>query len=659
MDNYYEILKISPTSSVEEIKKAINKELRIWSTKTNSAKLEVRQQAERMVKCLDEAETIFTDSSKRAEYDRNLKGSPKQESHVDSSKFKGGEDLVPLAWKLLSEGNVADALYVATKATEQQGDNAEAWALLGQAKYQWGETEDAIYEYKRAIQIKPNEAYYYFDLGTIYESIERWEESLKQYQRASQIEPATSMYRAAVAGIFVRHGMYREGVDIMEQCVKEEPTNKSYKWLLALAYHEGMLNTWWKNPEDGLFYCISKEQADNAKAILDKIKTLDVDDNDMKKSIRETEELVRKMYERKFVGSWILVGIYSLFYVVPGVLWWFISRRTGYMINKDIYDLVEAGKMSDTVAGGEYGLYYSALPPGFKWAASLPRFVVWILMIILSPISFLYNAYNNYRDDTRIFVGLLAAMIIAVIGFSVGPKMLKGKFGGSGGYSQNQQGVTSYINKEITLRSGPGSKTGQVGKLAPNTQVAVIGSSNDSKGEQWSNIRVESGPLQGQVGYVKPKYLNGGGSAQAAVPAPAAPAVQANSAAPGTTQTSDTVPSEVKQEVTSFINDWIRVWEAGDIDGFIKYYESDFYSPYKKMNHSQWYEYKKGVFSRSSAVKVAINDMQFSTNQNDVVVTFKQKYDSSTFKDYGLKTMQLRKNDGKWGIVKEDFVVIK
>jgi len=531
MDNFYDILKISPTASAEEIKKAINKELRIWSTKTNSAKLEVRQQAERMVKCLDEAETLLLDSSKKSEYDRNLKSSPKQESHVDSSTYKdkGGEDLVPLAWRLLSEGNVADALFVATKATEQQGSNADAWALLGQAKYQWGETEDAIYEYKRAIQLKPNEAFYYFDLGTIYESIERWEEALKQYQRASQIEPATSMYRAAVAGIFVQHGMYREGVEILEQCVKEEPNNKSYQWLLAVAYHEGMLTSWWRHPEDGKYYCISKEQADDATAILNKIKALNIDDNDMKKSIRETEELVRKMYERKFVGSWILVGIYSLFYVVPGVLWWFISRRTGYMINKDNYDLVEAGKMSATVAGGEYGIYYSALPPGFKWAAGLPRFVVWILMIILSPISFLYNAYNNYRDDTRIFVGLLAAMIIAVVGFSVGPKMLKGKFGGSnGGYSQNQQGITSYINKEITLRSGPGSKTGQVGKLSPNTQVAIIGTSADSKGEQWSNIRVESGALQGRVGYVKPKYLNGAGTAQAAPAVQASQSPQAN-----------------------------------------------------------------------------------------------------------------------------------
>lgn len=64
----------------------------------------------------------------------------------------------------------------------------------------------------------------------------------------------------------------------------------------------------------------------------------------------------------------------------------------------------------------------------------------------------------------------------------------------------------------MTLRQKPGANKKQIGKLSVNTQFAVIGSGTDSKVDLWSKIRVESDPLQGRVGYVKPKYLNAGNS---------------------------------------------------------------------------------------------------------------------------------------------------
>lgn len=69
--------------------------------------------------------------------------------------------------------------------------------------------------------------------------------------------------------------------------------------------------------------------------------------------------------------------------------------------------------------------------------------------------------------------------------------------------------VNNYVNKEVNLRQGPDVKTPKIGILSINTNVAVIGSGTDSKGDLWKNIRVETGPLKGRIGYVKPTYLNG------------------------------------------------------------------------------------------------------------------------------------------------------
>jgi len=56
---YLQLLKISRGASEEDIRAAIIRELRLWTHRTNSHKLEVRQQAERMVAILEGAGGIL------------------------------------------------------------------------------------------------------------------------------------------------------------------------------------------------------------------------------------------------------------------------------------------------------------------------------------------------------------------------------------------------------------------------------------------------------------------------------------------------------------------------------------------------------------------------------------------------------------------------
>ena len=194
--NLYRVLNVPQTASVDELKKAINKELRLWSNRTNARQIERRQEAERMVKLLEQAEAILLDPAQRAAYDRQLMSAPTEQREVQEGDLSGKADLVQEARRLLIEGNIPDALYVAERATQSDGNNAEAWAVLAEARFRWGDTEDAIYEYKRAIKLRPNEAAYYFDFGSVLESANRPADALQQYQRAAQIDPGTTMYRA-------------------------------------------------------------------------------------------------------------------------------------------------------------------------------------------------------------------------------------------------------------------------------------------------------------------------------------------------------------------------------------------------------------------------------------------------------------------------------
>jgi DnaJ-class molecular chaperone len=155
MENYYKILNVQPTAKDTELKEAIHTALRRWSNRTNAPQMDRRQEAERMVKLLEEAETILLNPAKRTEYDRNLKNAPLSVPHENRGAVDSATNLIDEGRRLLAEGNIGDALYAATKATEREGGNPEAWALLGRARFRFGDVEDAIYEYKRAIKLKP------------------------------------------------------------------------------------------------------------------------------------------------------------------------------------------------------------------------------------------------------------------------------------------------------------------------------------------------------------------------------------------------------------------------------------------------------------------------------------------------------------------------
>jgi hypothetical protein len=219
------------------------------------------------------------------------------------------------------------------------------------------------------------------------------------------------MYRAAIGILYVNTKNFAEAIAILERCVEEEPNNESYRDALATAYVDGMISGWWLHGDK--YFCISEEQALEAKAILEKARALRVDDPEIKRNLEERGRMVDGLFKREFKGSWVMVVLLGLFWVVPGVLWWWVNRRQVFKIGRDIHDVVEQNK-ADTVVGGELGAYFSALPPGFKWMAyKCPRYVVWIAILMLSPFTFLYLVYDNYGP--KYLAGFAGAFVLLLV----------------------------------------------------------------------------------------------------------------------------------------------------------------------------------------------------------------------------------------------------
>ena len=345
--NLYRVLNVPQTASAEEVKKAIIQGSRLWSNRTNAPQIEKRQEAERMVKLIEEAETILLDPAKRAGYDRQLATAPSEEREVDESDLAERGDLVKEAWRLLSDGEVPDAMFVAEKATQKDGANPEAWAVLAQAKARWGDTEDAIYEFKKAIKLRPNEASYYFDLGSVYEAAERSGDALQQYERAAKIEPKTAMYRAGIGAVLVKAGKSREAAKILEQCLSEEPENATFQWSLAVAYVDSTLDNWTRVKEGDKallapgVYATEKSQVLEAQSFIEKAEKMKFDDTELSEHIRQRRADIDRQLKRQFRGS-MLAGILGTIIwtfafglgLIFGPLYFWASRPPIYAINK-------------------------------------------------------------------------------------------------------------------------------------------------------------------------------------------------------------------------------------------------------------------------------------------------------------------------------------
>lgn len=89
---FYELLRVPATATEERIKEALTQENRLWSRRAStSPSLEKRQEAERMLDQLREAQQTLLNPRARAAYDVRLSGTPVPAPPVDETPATGGD----------------------------------------------------------------------------------------------------------------------------------------------------------------------------------------------------------------------------------------------------------------------------------------------------------------------------------------------------------------------------------------------------------------------------------------------------------------------------------------------------------------------------------------------------------------------------------------
>jgi uncharacterized Zn finger protein (UPF0148 family) len=186
-------------------------------------------------------------------------------------------------------------------------------------------------------------------------------------------------------------------IESLERSAKEHPDDESYQKLLAVALHDEALANCERDPKDGSLLFSSIQQITKARGQLTRALALKFNDAQLRSNLEAALKDVNKMEQRKFVGSWFLVIIWGLFYIIPGIVVWAAFRRPRYLINMDYLNHLRTGKHLGAGAriGGAMGKVYDfcdKISPQWGWIFGLAIFVM------LSPIFVLLGFKENYLD---------------------------------------------------------------------------------------------------------------------------------------------------------------------------------------------------------------------------------------------------------------------
>jgi tetratricopeptide (TPR) repeat protein len=424
MQNYYEMFGLSPSASAEEIKELIHNQLRLWSLRINAPKAERRQQAERMMRILEEMETILLDEQKRAEYDRSLQMG--RSGAIPVEEEKGQEDLqaerwtaqeigekLAEGWQLLQRGKDADALFLAQQLTSRAPHEAGAWALLGRARLNLGETEKAIKPLVKACDLEPNNPSYAHALGEVFEKMGRLDRAEEQYQSALALDPQRTDYKYTLSRLYFKTQKVREGLRLLEQCLKEAPENPRYQKELVRAYMELACSSWTViSPGHPVLpagrYPTDKRDIKMAEVYLNRADAIPFEDPNLRAELNRIRTDIREKKGRTFTGSWTAVIISFISLIITDLIhfsWlntFFIALPVLYIISAQtpLYRIYRKGIQGEIIHT-DFAYLFERLKERFgNYAAYLSAVLIYLLYLPVTAyvlsIVIIYNFYRNY-----------------------------------------------------------------------------------------------------------------------------------------------------------------------------------------------------------------------------------------------------------------------
>ena len=112
---------------------------------------------------------------------------------------------------------------------------------------------------------------------------------------------------------------------------------------------------------------------------------------------------------------------------------------------------------------------------------------------------------------------------------------------------------------------------------------------------------------------------------------------------------------EQKVAITTMLESWKNSWENSELDSYLNFYSDSFNTLGK--NKKQWLQLKSNLSSfRKGKINIEISDPKILSFEDQIFVSFLQRYKSPEKDDFGRKFLYLKKENNEYKIISEKWV---
>ena len=112
-------------------------------------------------------------------------------------------------------------------------------------------------------------------------------------------------------------------------------------------------------------------------------------------------------------------------------------------------------------------------------------------------------------------------------------------------------------------------------------------------------------------------------------------------------------PTAVESEISARITAWGAAWASRDVKGYLAFYSADF-KPEGGSSRETWARQREQRINKANGIRIEIQNLLVRSNSPDTALAeFRQVYSTDTFDDKSERTLEWRKDNGQWQIVRE------
>lgn len=143
-------------------------------------------------------------------------------------------------------------------------------------------------------------------------------------------------------------------------------------------------------------------------------------------------------------------------------------------------------------------------------------------------------------------------------------------------------------------------------------------------------------------------------AARTAAAAPAAPLVLAPPLAAGQEGAANSAePVAGPAEVSARLAEWAAAWASRDARSYLAFYATGFV-PEGGLTRAAWAQQREQRLARAANIRIEMQDLTVQmSGPNSAVADFRQLYTADAYRDSSEKTIEWRKENGQWLIVRE------